>query len=122
MVFIVKDKATGQVHEVIKYLTSTAGEQCVWSITWPGRHIIGQDCEWANVSKTAWERITFIRNNPDLSVNQLAKKIGISYTRVFRMVDYYHLPVRREKSERKSKPGGKAGKFFNPNKRGNWMV
>lgn len=122
MVFIIKDRTTGQVHEIIKFLSSTTGDQCVWSQTWPGRHIIGQDCDWVKVSDRDWSRISFIRSNPEMTINQLCKKFAVSYTRIFRLVLTHRLTVKREKNERKAK--GKAGqsKYFNPNRRNNWMI
>lgn len=123
MVLLIKDKSSGLPHEVVKYLKSTGAEQCVWTVTWPGRHIIGQDCEWFNVSMAAWRSIVVIRDNPELSVRELAAKIGLSYNRIWRLVEYYGLPVRREKGERriKAKESGKSV-YFNPNKMGNWMM
>lgn len=34
------------VHEVRKYIIADDGQENVWSNTWYGHHVIGNDCEW----------------------------------------------------------------------------
>lgn len=47
----IKDKATGERHEVNKvvYHPENEPEPHIWCDTWYGHHIIGKDCEWAMV-------------------------------------------------------------------------
>ena len=42
----VRDKKTGKVHDVWKYIKNADGEIHIWCNTWYGHHIIGQDCEF----------------------------------------------------------------------------
>jgi hypothetical protein len=39
-------------HEVWKYLKDDQGIISIWSHTWYGRHVVGQDCEFVNKRKT----------------------------------------------------------------------
>lgn len=36
----------GNIHEVKKYIKDQHGEISVWTDTWYGRHVIGQDCNF----------------------------------------------------------------------------
>lgn len=41
---------TGGIHIVRKYVINSAGEESIWTDTWYGRHVIGNDCKWFNES------------------------------------------------------------------------
>lgn len=41
----VREKASGKVYKVWKYLESSDKEISVWCHEWYGRHVVGQDCE-----------------------------------------------------------------------------
>jgi len=43
----VKEKETGKIHKVWKYLLSGDEQQNVWCHDWYGHHIIGSDCVFA---------------------------------------------------------------------------
>ena len=47
----------GNVHIVRKYVISNDGEESVWSNTWYGRHVIGNDCKWVIESKPQSESL-----------------------------------------------------------------
>jgi hypothetical protein len=51
MALIVKRNEDNQLINVRKYIIDDEGEESIWSNDWYGRHIIGRDCVWANVSK-----------------------------------------------------------------------
>lgn len=51
MHFKVKQIETGQIHLVWKLLDTLEGQH-IWSVTWEGHHIIGQDCEWYSAPPT----------------------------------------------------------------------
>lgn len=42
----VVNTASGQVHEVTKYIKDADGQEHIWCNTWYGHHGIGHDCEW----------------------------------------------------------------------------
>jgi len=47
------DLKTNEVHVIWKWILDGMGKESVWSKTWYGRHVIGQDCIWVtNNSKT----------------------------------------------------------------------
>ncbi|MDF3076146.1 MAG: hypothetical protein K0S09_35 [Sphingobacteriaceae bacterium] len=55
MKLYVKDKSTGDIHEVRKYAVSGDGQQGIWCDTWYGHHVIGSDCEFVQQSNTGKE-------------------------------------------------------------------
>lgn len=97
MILIIKDKKTGNIHEVLKFLASTGGGNYVWSLTWPGRHQVGQDCEMVPMEEDEWRKISFIRENPEMSIRQICKTLRMKYETVYALTHRYNLTVRRER-------------------------
>ena len=42
----VKEKETGKIYKVWKYLLSGDQQQSIWSHDWYGHHVIGGDCDF----------------------------------------------------------------------------
>lgn len=65
MHFKVKQIETGEIHLVWKLLDTLEGQH-IWSVTWEGHHIIGQDCEWYSAPPTTeqtelWKEIEQVK-------------------------------------------------------------
>src|SRR5262245_1217723 len=55
----VTKKEDGTKHQVRKYVYHDDGIESIWSNSWYGRHVIGQDCEWAEseeVKDDYWQK------------------------------------------------------------------
>jgi hypothetical protein len=49
----IRNLSDGSIHEVFKYIKDSDNRISVYSTTWYGRHIIGEDCEFYNQPQTA---------------------------------------------------------------------
>jgi hypothetical protein len=46
--FFIRNLTDDSIHEVWKYIKDDQGTISIWSNTWYGRHVIGQDCEFVS--------------------------------------------------------------------------
>src|ERR1700760_3336643 len=97
MILIVKQKQTGQLYQVTQF-NATEDVTVIWAAGWPGVHTIGHDCEWEKIAEDKWQWICFIRENPELSMKQLAKELDVDMTWICRFVKKYGLAVRMERT------------------------
>ena len=71
---------------------------------------------YQNPDAKTLERVEYIRQNPELTGNQLAKDLKISYFTVFRLSQCFDVPFKKlAKSGRYSKTEQGESEFFNPN-------
>ena len=76
-------------------------------------------------------RIDFIKENPKLTIRQIARALKIGYVKAWRLVHGYQgrrkvdknrLPYKKERSEKNRIVTKTSQKMFNLKERGDWMV
>ena len=75
MIYI-KDKETGKIHKVWKYLLSGDGQESVWCHDWYGHHVIGDDCVFAKSVEYSSDPNNKPLVKADVSVNEVAVKLS----------------------------------------------
>lgn len=93
MPLFVRRNDTEEIIQVWKYTINDELEESIWSKAWYGRHVIGQDCEWAVLNNCR-----IVTNTPDIILKESDTDITIALPkdtigRVFKIFNKSGKPV-----------------------------
>jgi len=73
------NKSDGSVHVVRKYIEDNEGIISIWSNTWYGRHVVGQDCELIAMTEsfTKEQRDQYAEEQADFTYRLFVKPLSV---------------------------------------------